>query len=43
MRKQDGRSINYKTTNPKDIDRIRGISDHTMVYFDLELSESDKD
>ncbi|MHA0312184.1 endonuclease/exonuclease/phosphatase family protein [Mesomycoplasma ovipneumoniae] len=43
MRKQDGRSINYKTNNPKDIDRIRGISDHTMVYFDLELSESDKD
>ncbi|EXU60904.1 endonuclease/exonuclease/phosphatase family protein [Mesomycoplasma ovipneumoniae] len=43
MRKKDGRSINYKTTNPKDINRIRGISDHTMVYFDLELSESDKD
>ncbi|MDW2927541.1 endonuclease/exonuclease/phosphatase family protein [Mesomycoplasma ovipneumoniae] len=43
MRKQDGRSINYKTTNSKDIDRIRGISDHTMVYFDLELSEFDKD
>ncbi|WDV48818.1 endonuclease/exonuclease/phosphatase family protein [Mesomycoplasma ovipneumoniae] len=42
MRKQDGRSTNYKTTNPKDINRIRGISDHTMVYFDLELSESDK-
>ncbi|MDW2923785.1 endonuclease/exonuclease/phosphatase family protein [Mesomycoplasma ovipneumoniae] len=42
MRKKDGRSINYKTTNPKDINRIRGISDHTMVYFDLELNESDK-
>ncbi|WP_341495126.1 endonuclease/exonuclease/phosphatase family protein [Mesomycoplasma ovipneumoniae] len=42
MRKQDGRSTNYKTTDPKDINRIRGISDHTMVYFDLELSESDK-
>ncbi|MDW2931447.1 endonuclease/exonuclease/phosphatase family protein [Mesomycoplasma ovipneumoniae] len=42
MRKQDGRSTKYKSGDPKDINRIRGISDHTMVYFDLELSESDK-
>ncbi len=42
MRKQDGRSVKYKLDDPKDINRIRGISDHTMVYFDLELSESDK-
>ncbi|WNM13614.1 endonuclease/exonuclease/phosphatase family protein [Mesomycoplasma ovipneumoniae] len=43
MRKQDGRSVKYKLDDPKDINRIRGISDHTMVYFDLELSESDND
>ncbi|XBE78326.1 endonuclease/exonuclease/phosphatase family protein [Mesomycoplasma ovipneumoniae] len=43
MRKQDNRSANYKAGNPKDIKRITGISDHTMVYFDLELSESDND
>ncbi|WP_010321483.1 endonuclease/exonuclease/phosphatase family protein [Mesomycoplasma ovipneumoniae] len=42
MRKQDKKSANYKAGDPKDIKRIRGISDHTMVYFDLELSESDK-
>ncbi|WP_069098069.1 endonuclease/exonuclease/phosphatase family protein [Mesomycoplasma ovipneumoniae] len=42
MRKQDKRSANYKPGDPKDIKRITGISDHTMVYFDLELSESDK-
>ncbi|MDW2906450.1 endonuclease/exonuclease/phosphatase family protein [Mesomycoplasma ovipneumoniae] len=42
MRKQDGRSANYKAGDPKDIKRITAISDHTMVYFDLELSESDK-
>ncbi|UVO15042.1 endonuclease/exonuclease/phosphatase family protein [Mesomycoplasma ovipneumoniae] len=42
MRKQDNRSANYKAGDPKDIKRITGISDHTMVYFDLELSESDK-
>ncbi|WP_341515866.1 MnuA family membrane nuclease [Mesomycoplasma ovipneumoniae] len=41
MRKQDKRSMNYKSGDPKDVNRIRGISDHTMVYFDLELSESD--
>ncbi|MDW2926393.1 endonuclease/exonuclease/phosphatase family protein [Mesomycoplasma ovipneumoniae] len=43
MRKQDNRSTKYKVGDPKDINRIRAISDHTMVYFDLELSESDKD
>ncbi|WP_341490969.1 endonuclease/exonuclease/phosphatase family protein [Mesomycoplasma ovipneumoniae] len=43
MRKQDKRSANYKPGDPKDIKRITGISDHTMVYFDLELSESDND
>ncbi|MDW2892849.1 endonuclease/exonuclease/phosphatase family protein [Mesomycoplasma ovipneumoniae] len=42
MRKQDKRSMNYKSGDPKDVNRIRGISDHTMVYFDLELNESDK-
>ncbi|MEG3825829.1 endonuclease/exonuclease/phosphatase family protein [Mesomycoplasma ovipneumoniae] len=42
MRKQDNRSTKYKVGDPKDINRIRAISDHTMVYFDLELSESDK-
>ncbi|MDW2926395.1 hypothetical protein R7X45_02140 [Mesomycoplasma ovipneumoniae] len=41
MRQQDKRPTKDKTGNPKDVDRIRGISDHTMVYFDLELSESD--
>ncbi|WP_341517593.1 endonuclease/exonuclease/phosphatase family protein [Mesomycoplasma ovipneumoniae] len=43
MRKQDKRSMKYKLDDPKDLKRIAGISDHTMVYFDLELSESDKD
>ncbi|MHA0297616.1 endonuclease/exonuclease/phosphatase family protein [Mesomycoplasma ovipneumoniae] len=43
MRKQDKRDTKYKSGDPKDIKRITGISDHTMVYFDLELSESDKD
>ncbi|MDW2924417.1 endonuclease/exonuclease/phosphatase family protein [Mesomycoplasma ovipneumoniae] len=43
MRKQDKRDTKYKPGDPKDIKRITGISDHTMVYFDLELSESDKD
>ncbi|MDW2912353.1 MnuA family membrane nuclease [Mesomycoplasma ovipneumoniae] len=43
MRKQDKRSMKYKLGDPKDLKRIAGISDHTMVYFDLELSESDKD
>ncbi|WP_341420660.1 MnuA family membrane nuclease [Mesomycoplasma ovipneumoniae] len=42
MRKQDKRPTKDKSRNPKDIERIKGISDHTMVYFDLELSESDK-
>ncbi|MHA0297015.1 endonuclease/exonuclease/phosphatase family protein [Mesomycoplasma ovipneumoniae] len=42
MRNQDNRPIKDKSRDPKDVDRIRGISDHTMVYFDLELSESDK-
>ncbi|WP_337899002.1 endonuclease/exonuclease/phosphatase family protein [Mesomycoplasma ovipneumoniae] len=41
MRKQDKRENKYKSGDPKDIKRITGISDHTMVYFDLELSESD--
>ncbi|MDW2861018.1 MnuA family membrane nuclease [Mesomycoplasma ovipneumoniae] len=41
MRKQDKRSADYKVGDPKDVKRIRAISDHTMVYFDLELSESD--
>ncbi|WP_179850800.1 endonuclease/exonuclease/phosphatase family protein, partial [Mesomycoplasma ovipneumoniae] len=42
MRKQDKRETKYKSGDPKDIKRITGISNHTMVYFDLELSESDK-
>ncbi|MDW2914322.1 hypothetical protein R7V41_02185 [Mesomycoplasma ovipneumoniae] len=42
MRKQDKKPTKDKSRNPKDIERIRGISDHTMIYFDLELSESDK-
>ncbi|WP_318053124.1 endonuclease/exonuclease/phosphatase family protein, partial [Mesomycoplasma ovipneumoniae] len=42
MRKQDKKPTKDKSHNPKDIERIRGISDHTMIYFDLELSESDK-
>ncbi|WNM14349.1 MnuA family membrane nuclease [Mesomycoplasma ovipneumoniae] len=42
MREQDKRSMNYKSGDPKDVNRIKGISDHTMIYFDLELSESDK-
>ncbi|WP_425294389.1 MnuA family membrane nuclease, partial [Mesomycoplasma ovipneumoniae] len=41
MRKQDKRQPKKKLGGPKDIERIKGISDHTMVYFDLELSESD--
>ncbi|EXU60903.1 endonuclease/exonuclease/phosphatase family protein [Mesomycoplasma ovipneumoniae] len=43
MRNQDKRETKYKSGYPKDIKRITGISNHTMVYFDLELSESDKD
>ncbi|WP_341513454.1 endonuclease/exonuclease/phosphatase family protein [Mesomycoplasma ovipneumoniae] len=43
MRKQDKRENKYKSGDPKDLKRIAGISDHTMVYFDLQLSESDKD
>ncbi|MDW2834714.1 endonuclease/exonuclease/phosphatase family protein [Mesomycoplasma ovipneumoniae] len=43
MRKQDKREPKNKPGGPKDINRIRAISDHTMVYFDLELSESDND
>ncbi|WP_337904241.1 endonuclease/exonuclease/phosphatase family protein [Mesomycoplasma ovipneumoniae] len=43
MRKQDNRPPKKKYGGPKDVDRIRAISDHTMIYFDLELSESDKD
>ncbi|MFU0909088.1 MnuA family membrane nuclease [Mesomycoplasma ovipneumoniae] len=43
MRNQDKRETKYKSGDPKDIKRITGISNHTMVYFDLELSESDKD
>ncbi|MDW2928786.1 MnuA family membrane nuclease, partial [Mesomycoplasma ovipneumoniae] len=42
MRKQDKRPTKDKTRNPKDIKRITGISNHTMIYFDLELSESDE-
>ncbi|WNM15203.1 MnuA family membrane nuclease [Mesomycoplasma ovipneumoniae] len=42
MRKQDKKPTKDKSRNPKDIERIRGISDHTMIYFDLELSEFDK-
>ncbi|VEU70932.1 Membrane nuclease MnuA [Mesomycoplasma ovipneumoniae] len=42
MRKQDNRPPKKKYGGPKDIDRIKAISDHTMVYFDLELNESDK-
>ncbi len=41
MRKQDKRDTKYKPGDPKDTKRITGISNHTMVYFDLELSESD--
>ncbi|WP_341507992.1 MnuA family membrane nuclease [Mesomycoplasma ovipneumoniae] len=41
MRKQDKKQTKDKSGDPKNVDRIRGISDHTMVYFDLELSESD--
>ncbi|ATP59825.1 endonuclease/exonuclease/phosphatase family protein [Mesomycoplasma dispar] len=43
MRKKDGRKTKYAPNNPNDIDRIKGISDHTMVYFDLELNENDRD
>ncbi|MDW2909471.1 endonuclease/exonuclease/phosphatase family protein [Mesomycoplasma ovipneumoniae] len=42
MRKQDNRPPKKKYGGPKDVDRIKAISDHTMVYFDLELNESDK-
>ncbi|AJR12324.1 Membrane nuclease MnuA [Mesomycoplasma dispar] len=42
MRRKDGRSANYQANNPNDLNRIRAISDHTMVHFDLELNESDK-
>ncbi|WP_341495131.1 MnuA family membrane nuclease [Mesomycoplasma ovipneumoniae] len=42
MREQDKRPTKDKTRNPKDIKRITGISNHTMIYFDLELSESDE-
>ncbi|MDW2834712.1 hypothetical protein R7V42_01145 [Mesomycoplasma ovipneumoniae] len=41
MRKQDKRETKDKSGDPKDIKRITGISNHTMIYFDLELSESD--
>ncbi|MHA0298220.1 endonuclease/exonuclease/phosphatase family protein [Mesomycoplasma ovipneumoniae] len=41
MRKKDKKQTKDKSGDPKNVDRIRGISDHTMVYFDLELSESD--
>ncbi|WP_337904688.1 MnuA family membrane nuclease [Mesomycoplasma ovipneumoniae] len=41
MREQDKRPTKDKSRDPKDIERIKGISDHTMIYFDLELSESD--
>ncbi|MDF9627945.1 hypothetical protein Q4497_03360 [Mesomycoplasma ovipneumoniae] len=41
MREQDKRPTKDKSHDPKDIERIKGISDHTMIYFDLELSESD--
>ncbi|MHA0312186.1 MnuA family membrane nuclease [Mesomycoplasma ovipneumoniae] len=41
MRKQDKRDTKYKPGDPKDTKRITGISNHTMIYFDLELSESD--
>ncbi|MDW2924800.1 hypothetical protein R7Y11_01170 [Mesomycoplasma ovipneumoniae] len=43
MRKQDKKQTKDKSRNPKDIERIKGISDHTMIYFDLELSQSDND
>ncbi|WP_179850667.1 endonuclease/exonuclease/phosphatase family protein [Mesomycoplasma ovipneumoniae] len=43
MRKQDNRPTKDKTGDPKNMERIKGISDHTMIYFDLELSESDTD
>ncbi|MDW2922387.1 nuclease [Mesomycoplasma ovipneumoniae] len=43
MRKQDNRPTKDKSGDPKNIERIKGISDHTMIYFDLELSESDTD
>ncbi|WP_341490130.1 MnuA family membrane nuclease [Mesomycoplasma ovipneumoniae] len=43
MRNQDKRQPKKKLDGPKDVNRIRGISNHTMIYFDLELSESDKD
>ncbi|MDW2909706.1 hypothetical protein R7W80_00710 [Mesomycoplasma ovipneumoniae] len=42
MQKEDKRQPKSKYGGTKDVDRIRGISDHTMIYFDLELSESDK-
>ncbi|WP_341488406.1 MnuA family membrane nuclease [Mesomycoplasma ovipneumoniae] len=41
MRKQDKREPKKKLGGPKDVNRITGISNHTMIYFDLELSESD--
>lgn len=43
LRKQDGRSTNYKVGKVDEINRIKGISDHTMVHFDLELNENDRD
>ncbi|WP_010321503.1 endonuclease/exonuclease/phosphatase family protein [Mesomycoplasma ovipneumoniae] len=43
MRKQDNRPTKDKTGDPKNMERIKVISDHTMIYFDLELSESDTD
>ncbi|WP_341491541.1 endonuclease/exonuclease/phosphatase family protein [Mesomycoplasma ovipneumoniae] len=42
MQKEDKRQPKSKYGGPKDIKRITGISNHTMIYFDLELSESDK-
>ncbi|AJC50050.1 endonuclease/exonuclease/phosphatase family protein [Mesomycoplasma flocculare] len=43
FRKKDGRSTNYKVGQLKEINRIKGVSDHTMIYFDLVLSEKDRD
>ncbi|MDW2923168.1 nuclease [Mesomycoplasma ovipneumoniae] len=42
MRKQDKREPKKKLGGPKDVNRITGISNHTMIYFDLELNESDE-
>ncbi|MXR34968.1 endonuclease/exonuclease/phosphatase family protein [Mesomycoplasma hyopneumoniae] len=42
LRKKDGRSMNYKINQLGEINRIKGISDHTMVYFDLELGQNSR-